>query len=196
MKFIYIFIYITSFDYYFSLDISSPLLFKNEICSFKGTPIIHNTTSITCSCFTGYETFNPSNLTIKNIPIQCNYSKKKRFIALFFSIFLPLGIDYLYLEQYFFFIIILLLIIIILGGNCFIMLDSELQKSQNDNASQKPQLPLLTKHRRLKIIFPCLCCLLIICYFLNIYLIVSGRIKDGNGIDTMNDVSFLFNILT
>ena len=196
MKFIYIFLYITSFECYFTLNISSPILFKNEICSFKGIPIIQNATSIKCECFNEYETFNPNNLTIKNIPIQCNYAKKKRFIALFFSIFLPLGIDYLYLEQYFFFIIILLLIAIIIGGNCFIMLESELQKSQNDTTAQKPHLPLVTKYKQLKIIFPCLCCLLIICYFLNIYLIISGRIKDGNGIDTMNDISFLFNILT
>lgn len=198
MKLIYFEVYCTylyvSCFWCRTFDISSPELYKNEICSFKGIPVIQKDNSIKCECFDGYETFNPKGLSIKNINIQCNYAKKKRFIALFFSIFIPLGIDYLYLEQYFLFITTLLLIIIIIGGNCFLILQSELHKSQNDASSQKPLLPLSTNHKKLKLIFLCLCCLLLIAYFINIYLIISGKIKDGNGIDTMNDISFLFNI--
>ena len=44
-------------------------------------------------------------------------------MSIFFAVFLPIGLDYFYLERYFYFIFILLMVIFIFGNQliCFIL---------------------------------------------------------------------------
>ena len=96
-------------------NLNHPNYFKDEICSFHGVPI-ENNNKINCICFEGYENIKNEKRKINDNIIQCNHEKKKRSITLFFSIFIPIGFDYLYLEKYYAFIIIFILSLFIIFG--------------------------------------------------------------------------------
>ncbi len=106
-------------------------LYANEICSYHGTPII-NGNNVTCICEYFYSKIDDLNQTqILNNIIQCYYHKKHKFIVLFFSIFLPFGLDYLYLERYLEFTLILLSYIFVIINQLICFFISNKFKGEN-----------------------------------------------------------------
>lgn len=161
-------------------DLNQPLMFEDEICSYNGMANTYSNSSyINCTCQDEFH--NDPNLQrlINGVPVQCSYERKRRFIALFLSIFLPFGIDYLYLGRYLIFIIILFMCCLTLFGNCVRFAVSP----HKDYFKNKYNL-----------FFIILAIVMLFWWILNIALIWTGVIKDGNGIDTVNDLYFLINI--
>jgi hypothetical protein len=186
-NFVFVCIYITLFiiPLYlnFSIkDLDSPYMFQDEICSYNGmiNTDKSNVTWINCTCQDEFanDKSNPNKI-INGVPVQCSYEKKRRFIALFLAIFLPFGVDYLYLGRYAIFVLTFLLCWITLIGNCFRFAVS----SHTDYLKNRKNL-----------LFISLAILMFIWWILNIVLIWTGIVTDGNGVETVNDLYFLINI--
>jgi len=181
--------YIDSFNFY-----------SNEICSYNGNPTI-TSDSVICSCFKGY-TNSKKKSYIYGIEIQCNYKRKKRFMSFFFAVFLPIGLDYLYLERYFLFIVILLFVTFIFGNQiiCFLLSNKYVENNEifNDyNNYNKEESEIdIDFFRIYKTINFILSILFIIFWIVDSILQATGKINDGNGIKTDNDMNKLFNIQT
>ena len=170
------------FPYYlnFSLsDLDKASMFEDEICSYNGKPTSVNDSWVYCDCQTEFTNDTKLNRTINNVPVQCSYEKKRRFIALFLSIFLPVGMDHLYLGNYWLFVLIFLSCWLSLIGNCF-----RFAVSPHTNYFKN----------RINLIFIIFGALTIIWWIINIALIWSGSYSDGNGVDTVDDLNFLINI--
>ena len=178
----------------YSIQLNNPMLFLNEICSYNGIPKIDNISKeIKCVCFDGYDTVDESK-TINGVPIQCNYQRRRRFIALFLSVFVPLGVDYLYLGNYWAFCIIILTVFFVCIGNCYLLIESQHDMGQNKEEKNRNLFQDQISFTKTRIIFLILGGLLIIFYIANIILIATGVIKDGNGISTINDLSYLYKL--
>lgn len=164
--------------------------FKDEICSFHGVPI-ENNNKINCICFEGYENIKNEKRKINDNIIQCNHEKKKRSITLFFSIFIPIGFDYLYLEKYYAFIIIFILSLFIIFGVFYHLIHFELEKNQDkdDKFSLKKDFNYNKKYRNF---FFILGAIYFFVYIINIFFIAFGFIKDGYNVETLNDFLYLF----
>lgn len=167
-------------------DILKPDLFIDEICSFnqiKDPIITYNKTTkeiigIKCICSPEYETLNTTDIRkINNIPIQCNYRKRRRYITLFFSFFLPFGLDHFYLGNYFIFMGILLVCIITVFGNCYRFAVTTNQDYLKDNTN---------------LFFIIIGLLVIIGWIVNIILVIFGVYTDGNNVQMAEDLDMLF----
>jgi len=81
--------------------LANPNYFQDEICSFNGVRSPASTPSyIKCDCNINYTNDPNQKLRINGIPIQCSYAKKRKFIALFLAIYVPFGIDQIYIGNY------------------------------------------------------------------------------------------------
>jgi hypothetical protein len=154
-------------------------MFADEICSYNGQNIGDSDTNVTCSCYSDFTNDMNSNRTINGVKVQCSYEKKRRFIALFLAIFIPFGVDYLYLGRYYISVIIFLTCCFTLFGNCARFAVS----AHNNYFEQKWNL-----------FFVFMFVLLYISTIVNVILIASGIVSDGNDIETVNDLYFLVNI--
>ncbi len=89
--------------YYFTedeLSFQEKINFTKKICSYQGEPVInYKNRTITCKCKEGYKSAN-TDKKIFGFPLQCSYHLKKRSIAIFLSLLIPLGLDFFYLERY------------------------------------------------------------------------------------------------
>ena len=194
--------------------IDSFIFYANEICSYNGIPTIISD-SVSCTCFKGY-TNSKKKLYIYGIEIQCSYKRKKRFMSFFLAVFLPIGLDYLYLERYFFFIFILLMVCLIFGNQFICFLLSHKFKAENNNIENntnnyRENNEILNNYnnynkdeseididvfRIYKTINFILSIIFIIFWIVDSILQATGKISDGNGIKTDNDMNKLFNIQT
>jgi hypothetical protein len=165
-------------------DLFKPDLYIDEICSYNNnspdTVTIKKDSSgaiqnVICKCTPEYAN-EPSMRKINKVNVQCGYERKRRFIALFLSFFLPFGLDYLYLGQYWIFIGILLACCFTIIGNCY-----RFAVSSHSN--------YFKNHSNL--FFTALAILSLIWWVINIILIASGKITDGNGIETVSDLNLL-----
>lgn len=173
-------------------DLNGPDLFKNEICSYNGQPeIIDGGNNIKCYCNEDFATVKEDYNQINGINIQCNYEKKRRFICLFLSVFLPFGADYLYLGRTALGILFLLLCIIICFGNCYILIKIEKEKVKANDSSDNTNLERI---KLMQLIFGI--CLIIygLFYILNCFLMGFGVITDSHGLETVNDLKNLFSL--
>lgn len=122
---------------------SNPLLYKNEICSYNGKPIVNSKTSeISCICYSLFtdEPRKKYQTTMFGFPVHCSYQKKRRFLAFFLSCLGPFGFSFLYLGfPIHFFIVIFTFIIVISCHVVFIYLTHQLdvikekEKTNNEN---------------------------------------------------------------
>lgn len=177
-----IFLYILPIYINFELsNLNSPTMFEDEICSYNGAanPKLSNDSFINCTCQSEYANVEPPIRFINKVPVQCSYEKKRRFIALFLSIFLPFGVDHLYLGRYLGFVLIFLTCWITILGNCF-----RFAVSPHNNYFKNG----------VNLLFLIMAIIMIIWWIINIVFIWIGIFKDGNGIETVNDLSFLLNI--
>ncbi len=195
-------------------NLQSHLLFKNEICSYNGFPIVEND-SIKCICQKGYKTIKNFYLTIadKSTDIQCSYRQKKRFTAFFFAVISPLGFDYFYLGRYDIFIIIIITIVISIIHEIFFLIvksklkvDNEFQEYINNNEYHNRKIRnqiifyedeinkrkfIYKIMKKIKLI---LTKIVLSFWVINIFLEGFGIIKDGNGIETEDDMLLLFEV--
>lgn len=179
---------------YSKVDLNDTSLFLNEICSYNGVPKKDSSSNaVKCTCFDDYDTVDESK-TINGIPIQCNYQRRRRFIALFLSVFVPLGVDYLYLCNYWAFCIIFLVVFFVCIGNCYLLIESQHDLSQSKEEKKRNLFQDQISFTKTRIIFLILGALLIVFYITNIILIATGVIKDGNGISTINDLNYLYKL--
>lgn len=162
-----------------SVNFSLPIMFADEICSYNGVNIGTGNTNVTCACYEDFANDASSNRTINGVKVQCSYEKKRRFIALFLSIFTPLGFDYLYLGRYLIFAIIFLLCCATLFGNC-----ARFAMSTNTNYFEQ----------KWNLFFIVLAITMVLFTIVNIIIIGTGLVTDGNNVATVSDLYFLVNI--
>ena len=195
----------------------NPSLYKNEICSYNGYPVI-GMNNIKCDCYPSYVN-EPREKKIKyigNQMVQCSYQKKKRFKTFFLAGILPMGFDFYYLGYTFYFSLIFIFFILVIASNCFHFYlsykfdeksDENKNKTDEDkNDSNQKDINLWYKANKkmdekdkakkcLKIYgyvnFACLV-ILGVYWIVDIVLQYKGIIKDSNGIETDNDISVLF----
>lgn len=201
-------------------SIESPSLYKNEICSYSGRPSYNLTTGkVTCDC---YESFvdEPDEKNIKYIngqKVHCSYKKKKRFTAFFLAALFPMGFDMLYLKRYVyfglafsFFILFLIceIVTFVLAYNINEINEDEKNKNDererdlftrrnlyfNNKANKKKDKN--QKWRNciyvLNIVNKVMAIMIGIYWITDIILQGNGIVKDGNKIDTENDMKSLF----
>jgi hypothetical protein len=163
--------------------LKKPSLFVDEICSYNGVvnTKLSNETSIVCECNAEYANDERSLSEINGVKVQCSYFRKRKFITVFFSIFLPFGVEYLYLEHYLYFSIIFIMCCTAIIGNCIRFTVSSGQEKYFKN--------------KLNLCFFILLVIMIIFSIINVILMFIG-VKDGNNIDVLDDLHLLVNIQT
>jgi hypothetical protein len=166
-------------------NLRDPELFKDEICSYNGNPgvgdkQISGFNDIICSCQQEFANDPDLDKTINGVNVQCSYERKRRFITLFLSIFLPFGFDYLYLGHYGIFLLIISFCFITLFGNCY-----RFAKTQHNESYIR---------NKWNCIFLFFAFLVVCMWVINIILIWVGIVKDSNNIETVDDLYYLINI--
>jgi hypothetical protein len=165
-------------------NLRDPALFKDEICSYNGSPnVIPKDTDysdILCEC--QEEFANDPNFTklINGVKVQCNYERKRRFITLFLSIFLPFGLNYLYLGHFSIFFLILSICFLTIFGNCY-----RLSVTQHNDSYFK---------NKWNIVFLVLALFLMTFWIVDIILVCVGIVKDSKNVETVDDLYYLINI--
>ena len=200
--------------------IESPFLYKNEICSYNGVPIVNTTSEkeqIKCECYSSYvdEPRESHKKYIGNYLVHCSYKRRKRFTTFFLACLIPMGFDFYYLGHYFYFAIIFssCILIIITKIICFILsynlkeMDEE-SKYQYNNKSDinfnRNNLRFNSKKKKDKkeqlkkcltifsIISNSLIAIIIIYWIIDIVSHARGLIRDINKVETENDMNSLF----
>ena len=221
---IYVYISILCVEFSSSLDLSKVVgnisIFQNEICSYSGEPqIISNQINFTCA--KGYKTKQNPYDTFYDVPIQCNYRQKKRFVTFFLSLFIPFGFDYLYLGRYWVFALVFVVILIILSNSfiCYIYVNNfqtevdtlttanvkhrERFDSQRDSERYISSNIVSMKENsddreRCSQIYQTVNFILIgiaiIAWIINAIFMGLGKISDANGFETESDMEFLFKV--
>ena len=159
--------------------LKKPSMFMDEICSYNGKGKAINDNNVVCECNKEYANDPNEKGTINGVPIQCSYFKKRKFITVFFSIFLPLGIEYFYLEHYAYFVIIIICCCTAIIGNCIRFTISTSQEKYFKN--------------KVNLFFTLLLVAMVIFYIANVILMFIG-VKDGNNVEVLNDLYLLVNI--
>ena len=218
--FLFIFFFIKLNQYQIIIDIAyveNPLLYKNEICSYNGEPKVNSDESVECTCYSSFvdEPRENHKKYIGNQLIHCSYQRKKRFTTFFYASILPIGLDYLYLEQYFYFVIIFAaFLIIIINQIVYFFLSYKLKEMYDeakykynekiDSFNRNNSMAYKSKKKRdkkeqlkkclevYKIINRILLIILIIYWIMDIITQSLGLIKDRNKVETENDMNILF----
>ena len=195
--------------------VENPLLYKNEICSFNGDPIIVGN-NIECSCYSSYvdEPRESHRKYIGNQLVRCSYKKKKRFRAFVLSCIFPLGLDYLYLGYYLYFsIIFFFFILLAISQICFFILSYKVKEiteetmykynDRTETFNDKFDVNISNKRTdKKKKLEKCLFIYFIINRVLifttisywvtDIIFQATGKVRDPYGIETENDFFTLF----
>ena len=197
--------------------VENPLLYKNEICSYNGEPKVNSDESVECTCYSSFvdEPRENHKKYIGNHLIHCSYQRKKRFTTFFYASLLPIGLDFLYLEQYFYFAIIFVsFLIIIINQIVYFFLSYKLKEMYDeakykynekiDSFNRNNSMAYKSKKKRdkkeqlkkclevYKIINRILLIILIIYWIMDIITQSLGLIKDRNKVETENDMNILF----
>ena len=213
-KFFILFIFILESQEEVKIDreyIERPVLYKNEICSYNGRPIIINSNTIECECYDSYvdEPREKYQRYIFNQKVHCSYEKKKRFKAFFYAGLPPMGLDYYYLGHIKNFVLIFcgFVITIISYIVCFFLSyklkkleeESKYNKYSDNEDGKTNKLSFLSNPVKLEkflkilyIIKRVLAIIYIIYWIVDIITQARGLVKDINGIETENDMNYLF----
>ena len=189
-----IFLFSISFYLYFCQNnfeealkafIESPKLIKNQLCSFNSITSV-NLESIKCQCHEGFVRDNNIR-KINNYDVDCSYQLKSRLITFVFSLIVPLGIDYFYLEYYSIFFIIFITVICVIILNlwllkCVLKYDKLTSIGNVDKNFEK-------KYIKFKLAIVIIDFIFFGFYIINSILQGTGVIKDKNGFQTISDFS-------
>ena len=183
-------------------------LYSNEICSYNGIPKITTTNEIRCECKERYanEPIKNKIKYINNIMVQCSYERKSRFFTIFLSLCFPIGIDFLYLDQYiaFFISLFMSLITIVICSILFYLnyrinlkskeskMQIRLNKLTNRLNSQENERDDNYSYRVL-VLFCKIFTFAHLIFIITVLILHSlGIIPDGKGVSTENDLGYLF----
>ena len=196
--------------------IESPILYKNEICSYNGSPKIVSNNTIECTCYSSFadEPREDYRKFVGNQMVQCSYKRKKRFTTFFLAGLIPMGFDYLYLELYGYFCIVFISFLLYLISQivCFILsykVKEMYEDSKNKYSDKSDSLgrnnigfnqnKKLGKEEKLKkclgiygVIHKIFGILFIIYWIVDTVLQAKGIIKDRYGVETEDDMDSLF----
>ena len=196
--------------------IENPILYKNIICSYNGSPKVVSNDTVECTCYSSYtdEPREDYKKYIGNQMVHCSYKKKKRFTAFFLAGLMPIGLDYLYLEYYGYFFLVFLsfLLYIISQIVCFILsykVKEIYEESKNKYTDKSDDTfgrnlgfksnKKMDKKEKLKkcldiygVINKIVGILFIIYWLVDTSLQARGIIKDRYGVETENDMNILF----
>ena len=197
--------------------VENPLLYKNEICSYNGEPKVNSDESVECTCYSSFvdEPRENHKKYIGNQLVHCSYQRKKRFTTFFYAFILPIGLDFLYLEQYFYFVIIFVsFLIIVISQFVYFFLSYKLKEMYEegkykynekiDNFNRNNSMAYKSRKKKdkkeqlkkclevYKIINRILLIILIIYWIMDIITQSLGLIKDRNKVETENDMNSLF----
>ena len=198
--------------------IRNPALYKNEICSYNGRPIIIGFDKVKCECYESYVN-EPNKKNYKYIGdqlVQCSYQKKRRFKTFFLAGILPMGLDFLYLGYTLYFVIIFIAFVAVIVNN-FVhfylsyQLDEKREENKyKDNGKSSENNPrnfnmwyrsknkMDEKDKNIRclkiynIINKISLIVFLIYWIVDIILQAKGIIKDSNGVETNNDMNTLF----
>ena len=198
--------------------IRNPALYKNEICSYNGRPIIIGFNKVKCECYESYVN-EPNKKNYKYIGgqlVQCSYQKKRRFKTFFLAGILPMGLDFLYLGYTLYFVIIFIAFVAVIVNN-FVhfylsyQLDEKREENKykdNEKSSEsnprnfnmwyrsKNKMDEKDKNIRCLKIYNIInkisLIVFLIYWIVDIILQAKGIIKDSNGVETNNDMNTLF----
>ena len=198
--------------------IRNPALYKNEICSYNGQPIIIGFEKVKCECYDSYVN-EPNKKKYKYIGrqlVQCSYQKKRRFKTFFLAGILPMGLDFLYLGYTLYFVIIFIAFVAVIVNHCvhfYLSYQSDEKKeeskykdnennsdnnSRNFNMWYKSKNKMDEKDKNIRclkiynIINKISLIVFLIYWIVDIILQAKGIIKDSNGVETNNDMNTLF----
>ena len=177
LKIVVYFNVIIAISNYTLKDLNNPLLFIDQICSNRYIAFTNINNTIICNCSQNYVTIPNNTLYINNNMVQCSYKKKKRFVTLFYSIFVPFGLDYLYLGHYLIFVVILLISGFALISNCYRFTFTKSKYYLSDKSDW---------------FYVGIGLLAILIWIINIFLMGFGLITDENGFETVSDLYMLF----
>ena len=196
--------------------IENPILYKNIICSYNGSPKVVSNDTVECTCYSSYtdEPREDYKKYIGNQMVHCSYKKKKRFTTFFLAGLMPMGLDYLYLEYYGYFFLVFLsfLLYIISQIVCFILsykVKEIYEESKNKYTDKSDDTfgrnlgfksnKKMDKKEKLKkcldiygVINKIVGILFIIYWLVDTSLQARGIIKDRYGVETENDMNILF----
>ena len=140
--------------------------------------------SIKCQCHEGFVRDNNIR-KINNYDVDCSYQLKSRLITFVFSLIVPLGIDYFYLEYYSIFFIIFITVICVIILNlwllkCVLKYDKLTSIGNVDKNFEK-------KYIKFKLAIIIIDFIFFGFYIINSILQGTGVIKDKNGFQTISD---------
>jgi len=196
--------------------IQSPVLYKNEICSYNGSPNLVSNDTIECTCYSSFTNEPRVNYRkfVGNQMVQCSYKRKKRFTTFFLAGIIPMGFDYLYLELYgYFFIVFLSFLLMVISQIVYFILSYKLQEIYEDSKykySEKSYSSYrnnigFNSHKKMdnkeklkkclevyKVINKIVGILFIIYWIVDTVLQARGMVKDRYDVETENDMDSLF----
>ena len=200
---------IQSYSFNASEVLSNPYNYRFILCSGNGEPNYNSTSNeVICSCKEGY-TNEPRDKNKKYLNghlVQCSYRQKSRFTAVFYSLCLPFGFDFLYLGRYKIFSVVFCLCIIIIVLNIFMFITNykiKMQNKENKNQSKKNKVRNAgnkgkNENRKDKIIkiLNIIANIGLINHILYMIIVIilhlTGIITDYNHVETENDLTYLF----
>ena len=182
--------------------------YRNELCSYNGIPTYDTKTNeVTCECKEKYvnEPRKDKYKYINGHFIQCSYEKKSRFTAIFLSLCLPFGFDFLYIGRIKFFIIFFVLSILMVTTHCIMFIinykinlglkETEIQNRLN-LISNKNKNPIIIKNNKcikiINIISKIILIIYLIFVIMDLFLHITGKITDVNLVETENDFFYIF----
>ena len=186
-------------------------MYMNEICSHNGVPKVDKKTNkVICTCEEKYanEPREQYKKYINGQFVQCSYRRKRRFFTFFLAGICPFGMDYFYLGHYWPFFLILIYCLIILTFNIVtIILNYKINK-KNEEIKRQNKLKKINKKFNIQNIAEIndrcvnlftkatrvLTYILIIFWMNNFIIQGLGYIKDSYGIETENDMGYIFEI--
>ena len=202
---------IPSYSYNAKEILDNPSNYKHILCSGNGEPSYnHIKNEVTCACKEGYtnEPSEEKKIRLNGHLIQCSYKRKSRFTTLFYSLCLPFGFDFLYLERCRIFAIVFCVVFTTITLNIVMFIlnykmnlknkenkfQNKMKKQRNfdDNKNEKSEEKKYKIIKILKII-GIIGLLMHIIYMITVIILhVMGYIHDYYGVKTENDLNYLF----
>ena len=184
--------------------------YSKELCSNNGIPKYNKASNeVTCECGEKYANEPRKNKKkyINGHFVQCSYERKSRFYAIFLSLCIPFGFDFLYLERYIIFSIIFILSssILILNIVAFIInynINFKTKETKIKNrvikiVNKKKIITVNDDNENIKILNLISKVLLInhlIYMTIDVVFHLIGKITDGNKVETENDLGYIFSL--
>lgn len=161
----------------FSSLMKNVIFFEDQICSYAGN-FKSDSHNYTCECKNEYYSSLLSTSKILSVQIQCDKLRKRKNIALLFSIVFPFGTHLIYMEYFIYGVLYILLCCISTIGNCVRYYIFSFEDSYFRN--------------KLNLGFFLLLILMIITHIVNVILLFNNSIPDSYGEILYDDFDYFY----